>query len=326
VKNLTDNYLYDSVTGERIYLGDGMLFGRGTNCDITLADEAVSSNHFKVSIAPGGRVSVTDLGSSNKTFLNGSALPPNEARILTVKDVIRVASHDFCFNAETFEKIQVESLSDNDSGMDIFLEAGDMIPGFEKGLFKEEKTSQEILESLKQSKKTLNELEETSKQLVAKLKARDELEREILSTQSLTRVVEDRLARATIKTSEEYDRLIAEHEGQVQAGLNEIKALEDRIDQIKKKIEVCHGVNRDHQQKIMSITQAKNNFEEDRKGIALARELSRRHKALDDLKLEEKIKYITTQVETESKKYRDLQASYGKELSRKPVKRKSQTT
>jgi diguanylate cyclase (GGDEF)-like protein len=50
-----------------------LIIGRGDNCDIHINDSSVSRRHAAVEASPAG-VTVTDLGSTNGTFINNSAV------------------------------------------------------------------------------------------------------------------------------------------------------------------------------------------------------------------------------------------------------------
>jgi pSer/pThr/pTyr-binding forkhead associated (FHA) protein len=64
-----------------------MVFGRGEHCDVTLEDEAVSTDHLEIS-SHGAAVMATDLDSRNGTVLNGEAL--DRPRRLRDGDVLQV--------------------------------------------------------------------------------------------------------------------------------------------------------------------------------------------------------------------------------------------
>src|SRR5262249_34787141 len=50
-----------------------LIIGRGDNCDIYINDSSVSRRHAAVEASPAG-VRVTDLGSTNGTFINNAAV------------------------------------------------------------------------------------------------------------------------------------------------------------------------------------------------------------------------------------------------------------
>src|SRR5262249_999580 len=50
-----------------------LIIGRGDNCDIYINDSSVSRRHASVEASPAG-VRVTDLGSTNGTFINNTAV------------------------------------------------------------------------------------------------------------------------------------------------------------------------------------------------------------------------------------------------------------
>src|SRR4051812_30833594 len=53
---------------------NGVVLGRGADCDIVLDDQKASRKHARIQQLPDGRVSVQDLGSSNGTLVNGSPI------------------------------------------------------------------------------------------------------------------------------------------------------------------------------------------------------------------------------------------------------------
>src|SRR5262245_29100078 len=60
----------------RLMKGTGGL-GRSAENSIPLHEDTVSRRHAKVSVDANGTVRLTDLGSTNGTFVNGGRLPPN---------------------------------------------------------------------------------------------------------------------------------------------------------------------------------------------------------------------------------------------------------
>jgi pSer/pThr/pTyr-binding forkhead associated (FHA) protein len=55
--------------GTQVPLGDVVLIGRGTDCQLILDDDYVSTRHARISRTPTG-YQVEDLGSTNGTFVN----------------------------------------------------------------------------------------------------------------------------------------------------------------------------------------------------------------------------------------------------------------
>ncbi|MBN1772874.1 MAG: GGDEF domain-containing protein [Deltaproteobacteria bacterium] len=63
------------ILGARLALsGAPTVFGRASDCDVTLPDEGISSRHFEVLLGPDGRFLVRDLGSMNGTLVNGQRI------------------------------------------------------------------------------------------------------------------------------------------------------------------------------------------------------------------------------------------------------------
>jgi hypothetical protein len=69
-----------------------LLLGRGPETDSRFTDVRVSGSHCRI-YAEGGRVSITDNGSTNGTFINERPLVPDELRDLFPGDVIRLGEN-----------------------------------------------------------------------------------------------------------------------------------------------------------------------------------------------------------------------------------------
>jgi pSer/pThr/pTyr-binding forkhead associated (FHA) protein len=76
-------------------LGEGThIIGRQPINDIPIADPYVSGKHAQLEISPEG-VAITDLGSSNGTFVNDARLPANVRTALSENDTIRIGSKEY---------------------------------------------------------------------------------------------------------------------------------------------------------------------------------------------------------------------------------------
>jgi hypothetical protein len=86
-------------SGQRIVIGDApVVLGRQADCDLVLADDEASRRHAQVTATTTG-CHVTDLGSTNGTFLNGhrleeSALLVDGDRIEIGHSVVRFVARD----------------------------------------------------------------------------------------------------------------------------------------------------------------------------------------------------------------------------------------
>ena len=74
--------------------------GRGADCDIHLQDDTVSRRHARLELLPGARLQLTDLGSSNGTWL----LRAGEWQRLVEEEVsaeaqIRLGEHEVSLRA-----------------------------------------------------------------------------------------------------------------------------------------------------------------------------------------------------------------------------------
>lgn len=87
--------------GHKILLsGTEMVIGRDDTADITISDQSISRKHARITRVKKGEtetVSVTDLGSSNGTFVNGKQLKAKETTELHKEDVLKVGNTSLKF-------------------------------------------------------------------------------------------------------------------------------------------------------------------------------------------------------------------------------------
>lgn len=87
--------------GESFLLPEGgeLVVGRSQSCDVVLGDSSVSGRHLRLH-GEGKSFSVSDLNSSNGTFLNDRRLEPGRELHLREGDTIRVGETELVFRAE----------------------------------------------------------------------------------------------------------------------------------------------------------------------------------------------------------------------------------
>ena len=91
------NYPNSSSDNEVLKLeGSVWMAGRETDCEIQLRNPKVSRKHFELSKSPEGYF-LTDLGSSNGTYINGHRVAPHEPTRLQSGDQIRVLDIEIHF-------------------------------------------------------------------------------------------------------------------------------------------------------------------------------------------------------------------------------------
>lgn len=79
----------------RLGLESGVIIGRrGHYPTVFAAFGDISGNHAKIELN-GQQWQVTDLGSTNGTFLNGESLTPNQPYPIKVGDILRFSTFDF---------------------------------------------------------------------------------------------------------------------------------------------------------------------------------------------------------------------------------------
>ncbi len=70
--------------------------GRSADSDIQISETSLSKHHARIDFSD-GKVTITDLGSTNRTLIDGAQLPPNKAQPLRNNDQIQCASVVFKF-------------------------------------------------------------------------------------------------------------------------------------------------------------------------------------------------------------------------------------
>jgi phosphoserine phosphatase RsbU/P len=75
-----------------------ILIGRAETCQISVESDMISREHARIELTPDGRFRAVDLGSRNKSFVNGEQISET---ILTAGDVLRVGDRIFEFVDET---------------------------------------------------------------------------------------------------------------------------------------------------------------------------------------------------------------------------------
>ena len=74
------------------------LIGRDTRCDVLLNDYTISAEHAKLHhLAQIRRWMIEDLGSTNRSNVNGADLPPFERGLLTSLDEVQLGRMVFLY-------------------------------------------------------------------------------------------------------------------------------------------------------------------------------------------------------------------------------------
>jgi two-component system, cell cycle response regulator len=78
--------------GHRFFLTqDEMTIGRDPIADIQIQDPSISRKHAKLTKEE-GQVRLTDMGSSNGTFVNDKRVPPSQSVVLAKEDMVKLGS------------------------------------------------------------------------------------------------------------------------------------------------------------------------------------------------------------------------------------------
>lgn len=142
-----------SETNSRLHMVDRDQFfiGRANESDVLIADPSVSRKHAMIEVK-GSEIHLTDLSSSNGTFVNDVKLEPNKKCILSPNVAIRLGKSGELIKLEVMER-PVE-----------FGEYQDLLPQFTKEL---EGVSEKLIKEAEV--KASQEVEILKKQMLAKV-------------------------------------------------------------------------------------------------------------------------------------------------------------
>lgn len=92
------NALTEALGDLTLTVTDSLSVGRGSNNDLVLGSKQISRNHAQLSVL-NGQLYVTDLESSNGTFINDERIAANESKHLAAEDTLGFASFSFQVSA-----------------------------------------------------------------------------------------------------------------------------------------------------------------------------------------------------------------------------------
>jgi hypothetical protein len=78
-----------SVVNQSFPLGDKFVLGAADDCDVQIQEPGVAQHHAEIELVDGNALRLTDLGSNQKTLLNGE---PVKQAMLGSGDEIRIGS------------------------------------------------------------------------------------------------------------------------------------------------------------------------------------------------------------------------------------------
>ena len=92
------NALTEALGDLTLTVTDSLSVGRGSDNDLVLGSKQISRNHAQLSVL-NGQLYVTDLESSNGTFINDERIAANESKHLAAEDTLGFASFSFQVSA-----------------------------------------------------------------------------------------------------------------------------------------------------------------------------------------------------------------------------------
>ncbi len=316
----TDNkipFLYDMNNDELINLDGEMLFGRHASCDVTLRDDLVSSQHFKLSVR-GNRVFVVDLESSNKTVVNDHELEPNVKNVLHNGDKLTVGSQKYTYffgNQTTFkapENTKTHSLQVKNESTESEIFFDDMFS------FQTEKVEKkDYIKLLKESRQTALELEEKLKSIQAEIVKLEETEKNEIILAKEVNDLKVNLAKYNFNSNEDFEKEKSDYTFSQNEITKSVEKVEEIIraqqedlnrynSQLKKVKESLEFIT-DLQGKYNTKTQLETKLVDTREEIEVTKGL--------DLGSQEKAH--VKKLKDEQAKYKHLQECYGSDIKSK---------
>lgn len=112
-------YSIQSETGDKFIITEETLVGRGKDCDVFIDDKKISRKHALLKIVS-GRLEVTDLESSNGTFINGSKIsqPSNLANGDSVSFEKHMFTVSIAMNEQQKDEVDIDEDDDHTAVMD----------------------------------------------------------------------------------------------------------------------------------------------------------------------------------------------------------------
>ena len=104
---------------KRVVIQSDTVIGRSTDCQLRVASSLVSRKHCQISVSD-ARVSVTDLGSANGTFLNGKPLPPNVPTELSSGSEVSIGPVQFLVQFQPPTAVEMPAFGDRYDSADSF--------------------------------------------------------------------------------------------------------------------------------------------------------------------------------------------------------------
>lgn len=150
---VTPEGIYQKIVDEKVFV-----IGRSPECQLSLPEPEISRAHLQVACDK-EQITIADLGSSNKTFLNGEPIPAHNPQLIGANDEIRLGKTQITLKFTLFEKLFKESFvkdsklpdADKKSIMDTLLGAHQEA----KRIILEAKTHQEKMMAAAQAKAEL---------------------------------------------------------------------------------------------------------------------------------------------------------------------------
>jgi len=321
-------FLYDVVNKEYVDLDGDMLFGRHSSCDITVKDDLVSSQHFKLSIK-GTRAFVTDLASSNKTTINEQELEPNMKNVLRHGDRLAFGEQKYVYFFENQDKFSIpdftktHSLKVNEepTSSEIFFEE---MYEFHDNKNDKKSDGKNYIKLLKDSRQNILNLEEKAKAIEEQVKSLEKAKKEEVQLAEEVADLKIKLAKYNFNSNEDFEKEKSDYDfslseltqsiEKVTTIIKEQQSELERYNQQMKKVKESLVFINNLQEKFSMKTSMEEELANTREEIAV----------VEGLDLQGQIVEIQESIAKENKNHKFLQEGYGSKLKtgKKPGREK----
>jgi len=106
--NHTTFSFYDTIKRQRLPFSTNFSIGR-TDATITFPNDTMMSKKHLAVYVSGNQVWIEDLNSTNKTYINGEPIPPNQKTLINPNDTIQIGEQKFTFVAPSSIQARLSS-------------------------------------------------------------------------------------------------------------------------------------------------------------------------------------------------------------------------
>ena len=309
---------FSSAGQDKLLLVDGMIFGRGENCDVVLEDDNVSCEHFKVFVRDSDAY-IYDFGSGNKTFLNGSSITPNKELQLKHGDIIQLGRNIYGYSTkgELDFHIPYASVKELDPTLSLILQTTNF--DLEKPSIAKASNSSaggKILHEMREVKRLLQERVSEQNEVKSKIARLESLEINYAELKQKRYDIRENFKLKKISGKSQISDLIDSKKYNILKNNETINEKLQQIAQLQAEIEELKLLNESYESQLDDHEKEIEEFEEFESVTKEMRGLKAEILELRALKKSNMVDQISNEMKDFEQKLKDLQAEYANSLDK----------